>query len=136
MYINDLQFTSNILDSILYADDSNLLISGNDIINTCAILNNELDKVNQWFLANKLKLNVDKTSCMIFKTKNRKIDVNRVNVNMAGYNIPIVHSTQFLGVTLILFDDNLTWRNHVDDVCCKISKAIGAINRIKCNCSF
>ena len=107
LYINDLQFASNILNPILYADDSNLFISGKNIINTCAILNNELNQVNQWFLANKLKLNVDKTSCMIFKTRNKKIDLNNVNIHIAGINVPIVHSTKFLGVTL---DDHLTWK--------------------------
>ena len=81
-------------------------------MNTCAILNDELNKVNQWFLANKLKLNVDKTSCMIFKTRSKIIDFNNVNIHIAGINIPIVHSTKFLGVTL---DDHLTWKNHVDE---------------------
>ena len=127
MYINDLQYSSNILHFILYADDSNLFISGNDIKNTCAILNNELQSVNKWFLANKLKLNVDKTSCMVFKTKNKNINLNDVNLHIAGINVPIVHSTKFLGVTL---DDHLTWNHHVDVVCSKISRAIGAINKI------
>ena len=127
LYINDLQFSSNVLDSILYADDSNLFISGKNITNTCAILNNELDKVNQWFLANKLKLNVDKTSCMIFKTKNKQVDLSDINIHMAGINIPIVQKTKFLGVIL---DDNLSWKYHIDEVCCKISKSIGVINRI------
>ena len=56
LYINDLQFASNILNPILYADDSNLSISGRDIMNTCAILHNELNQVNQWFSTNELKL--------------------------------------------------------------------------------
>ena len=43
LYINDLQFASNILNPILYADDSNVFISDRDIMNTCAILNNELN---------------------------------------------------------------------------------------------
>ena len=122
-----MQFSSNVLDSILYADDSNLFISGKNITNTCAILNNELDKVNQWFLANKLKSNVDKTLCMIFKTKNKQVDLSDINIHMAGINIPIVQQTKFLGVIL---DDNLSWKYHIDEVCCKISKSIGVINRI------
>ena len=63
-------------------------------MNTCAVLNNELNQVNQWFLANKLKLNVDKTSCMIFKTRNKKIDLNNVNIHIAGINVPIILYTQ------------------------------------------
>ena len=127
MYINDLQFSSSILDSILYADDSNLFISGSDLKNTCAILNDELQKVNQWFLANKLKLNIDKTACMVFRQKNKIIDTSEINIRIAGINIPIVDKTKFLGVTL---DDQLTWKYHVDEICCKISRAIGAIYRI------
>ena len=127
MYINDLQFTSNILDSVFYADDSNFFITGNNIQNVCEILNNELCKINQWFLANKLKLNTDKTSCMVFHTRNKFIDINCMNIKIAGFDIPVVNTTKFLGVTL---DNHLTWKYHVDDICCKISRAIGAISRI------
>ena len=111
---------------MLYADDSNFFISGRNM-NTSAILNDELYKVNQWFLATKLKLNVDKTSCMISKTSSKIFDCNNANIHIAGINIPIVHSTKFLGV---LLDDHLTWENHVNEVCCKISRAIGALNII------
>ena len=127
MYINDLQFISNILDSVFYADDSNFFITGNNIKDMCAILNNELCNINQWFLANKLKLNTDKTSCMVFHTKNKFIDINRMNVKIAGFDIPVVNTTKFLGVIL---DNHLTWKYQVDDICCKMSRAIGAINRI------
>ena len=126
LYINDLQYAS-VLESILYADDSNLFISGKDIRKTCAIINNELNKINSWFLANKLKLNIEKTSYMIFRTRNKRIDSQNINIHIAGIRIPLVHSTKFLGVTL---DDHLTWKNHVEGVCCKVSRAIGAISRI------
>ena len=126
LYINDLQYAS-VLESILYADDSNLFISGRDIGETCAIINNELIKINNWFLANKLKLNIEKTSYMIFRTRNKRIDLQNINIHIADIRIPLVHSTKFLGVTL---DDHLTWKNHVEGVCCKVSSAIGAISRI------
>ena len=102
-------------------------ITGNNIQNACAILNRELCKIDQWFLANKLKLNTDKTSCMVFHTKNKYIDINCMNVKIAGFNIPVVNTTKFLGVTL---DNHLIWKYHVNDICCKISRAIGAISRI------
>ena len=48
-------------------------------------------------------------------------------IYIAGLKVPIEHKTKFLGVIL---DDHLTWKNHVDEVCSKVSRAIGAINRI------
>ena len=48
-------------------------------------------------------------------------------ISIAGLKVPIVHKTKFLGVIL---DDHLTWKYHVDEVCSKVSRAIGAINRI------
>ena len=54
------------LDSILFADDTNLFISHTDpdfVINT---LNCELDKLLNWFSANRLSLNLTKTNFMEF----------------------------------------------------------------------
>ena len=65
LYINDLNNASK-LDSILFADDTNLFISHTDpdfLINT---LNCELDKLSNWFSANRLSLNLTKTNFMEF----------------------------------------------------------------------
>ena len=42
--------------------------------------------------------------------------------------IKTVNSTKFLGVQI---DANLTWKEHVDDICTKISRTIGVLNRLK-----
>ena len=128
LYVNDLQFVSKLLHIITFADDTNLFLSGNNVNNLCYIFNEELRSVNDWFLANKLKLNVDKTCCMLFKSKNKNIVENDVNIFINNSKIPVVHSTKFLGV---IIDDKLIWKNHIDGICSKISKAIGVINRVK-----
>ena len=60
LYINDLPSASN-LKCTLYADDSNLLLRGPNIQQTALALNVQLDRVNDYFKANKLKLNTKKT---------------------------------------------------------------------------
>ena len=52
----------NILELHLFADDKNLFPSNTNILNLETNLNGELQKVNQWFYANKLslKLNIEK----------------------------------------------------------------------------
>lgn len=128
LYINDIQFVSKKLHAIIYADDTSLFLSGDDIENISNTLNAELVKVSGWFASNKLKINLAKTSCMLFKTKNKNVNVADINIYMDHCQIPMVHSTKFLGVVL---DDQLSWKGHINEIACKTSKVIGAINRLK-----
>ena len=61
IYINDLQFVSDVLDPIMFADDTNLFYSFKDINALFVNVNNGLHKINQWFLSNNLPLNIKKT---------------------------------------------------------------------------
>ena len=60
MYINDLQFASDLLDPIMFADDTNLFYSNKDINTAFLKVNDELQKINEWFISNKLSLNMKK----------------------------------------------------------------------------
>ena len=51
-YINDLQFASDRLDPIMFADDTNLLYSNKDINTAFLKVNNQLQKINEWFISN------------------------------------------------------------------------------------
>jgi len=55
----------------LYADDTNLFIFNQDIgLTTLSITANEyLSHLSQWFVANKLSLNLDKTCLITFGTQ-------------------------------------------------------------------
>ena len=61
LYINDLANVSNVLLTILFADDSNLFTSGDDPNNLVNTMNNEIIKIIDWLRANKLNLNTGKT---------------------------------------------------------------------------
>ena len=60
LYINDICNASKVFDCILFAEDTNLCCSDNDINDLCEIINVELDKLNTWFSVNKLSLNIKK----------------------------------------------------------------------------
>jgi len=47
---------------ILFADDTNTFISGNNITDICNTLNTELNKLARWFKLNNLFLNIKKTN--------------------------------------------------------------------------
>ena len=60
LYMNDLADVSDKLFTILFADDTTILIEGNDLHSLINSLNYELEKLNIWLKSNKLSLNVSK----------------------------------------------------------------------------
>ena len=66
LYINDLQFASDLLDPIMFADDTNLFYSNKDINTAFLKVNDELQKINEWFIFSKLSLNVKKKQILVF----------------------------------------------------------------------
>ena len=126
IYINDLAQVSEILFTILFADDTTVTIQGDNesvLINT---LNIELEKLNIWLQANKLTINVSKSHYMIFHRRRRKIDINNPSLNNTV--LQRVNYTKFLGV---IIDDDLKWTNHIAYVKNKIAKGFGIILRAR-----
>ena len=66
LYINDLQLAVDLLDPIMFADNTNLFYSNKDINTVFLKVNDELQKINQWFISDKLSLNVKKTKYSFF----------------------------------------------------------------------
>ena len=83
--------------------------------------------INQ-ILANKLLINFDKTNYVIFKTRNKRIDESAIHISVDGKEIKKCNSVKFLGIYI---DCDLTWKNHINYISCKISRVIGVINRLK-----
>ena len=59
----------NFLKLILFADDTNLFRSSDNLQQLCREVSVELNKLNVMFKVNKLSLNVDKTNFIIFFRK-------------------------------------------------------------------
>ena len=62
VYINDHWCSTPLLEATMFADDTNLFYSHNDVKELFQIMNAELSRLNDWFCANKLSLNTDKTN--------------------------------------------------------------------------
>lgn len=128
IYVNDLASVSNKLFALLFADDTNLFMSHKNFDTLVTSMNNELYKINQWFKANKLSLNVKKTNFIIFVGRNKKYDKEKARIYINDNAINQVSHTRFLGV---IIDEKLSWKNQIDFVCKKISKNIGIIRKVK-----
>ena len=48
LYVNDITFTSNVLDFILFADDTTILYLHKDINSQVNVVNEELKEVSNW----------------------------------------------------------------------------------------
>jgi len=127
IYINDLVNASNMLVPLIFADDTNLFITGNNINDLIETSNHELTNIVQWITANKLSLNTKKTKYIIFSSRNRSCKTNK-SLKMNNEPIEQVKSIKFLGVIL---DRSLSWDKHINYIKGKISRGAGIISRAK-----
>ena len=130
LYVNDITNTSNVLDFILFADDTTILYSHKNIESQIELVNEELEEVSNWFKANKLSVNASKTNFMILGTPHMtsNIEKERLNVILDDTLLERVKHTKFLG---LLIDECLTWKTHIDCVSKTISRNIGIMNKLK-----
>ncbi|MFZ2538662.1 MAG: reverse transcriptase family protein [Oscillospiraceae bacterium] len=124
IYINDLNFASNKLKNIMFADDTNLFLTGKNMDQIEVELNSELVAISDWFQANLLSLNVKKTSYMIF-TNRKNLSCQ---IHMLGTVLNRASDSRFLGV---IVSHNLKWNKHIDLVISKISKSIGIVSKLR-----
>ena len=120
LYINDLPNSSNLLHSVIFADDTNLFMSHKNEHVLKDLLNTELQKVNTWFKCNKLSLNINKTNFILFHSKQNTIDP--ICLNIDGKELSRVKSTKFLGVFI---DESVNFKCHIDHLLSKLSKYVG-----------
>ena len=142
IYINDLPLSSKFL-SLLFADDTTLLFTHDDIKQLTAIVNNEFRKVCEFFRTNRLVLHPDKTKFILFTRSgggglDLEIFCNNNNfgqddpdkispISRVNYNddMPAV---KFLGV---FFDPNINFKHHIAMLKSKLSKALYALRSVK-----
>ena len=61
MYINDLPNCLNRASPRMFADDINISITANSVMELEPLINSELKSLHQWLVTNRLSLNIAKT---------------------------------------------------------------------------
>lgn len=118
--INDLPASIS-CRSILFADDTSLVVSDKKFENAVDRIELGFDEAAKWFCSNRLALNVHKTKDMVFTLL--KLDV------VTDCNPEV----DLLGFTL---DSKLTWNGHVGKVCKKLARTLYLLRKLKHNVSF
>lgn len=145
-FINDIPNISDVLKLLLFADDTCALDSDSNLLTLINRLNTELQKLANWFVINKISVNVAKCKYIIFHRSKTKIPPNLppivLNMNIidevANDNLIIPleriqnsNPTKFYKYLGILIDENLNFNFHIDLVCKKLSRALFCLNRVK-----
>ena len=134
IYINDAQFVTNFIHLVLYADDMNLLVGDKSLRKSVTVLNKELARLEEWFQANKLTINLSKTKFILFGSRQRLANSistrleQEFSLILGQREINRASHTKFLGLVL---DENLSWSFHIDSISRKVSKSIGILYRAR-----
>lgn len=112
VYINDLPSNVEGAEVCMYADDTSLLVRARNYVELQQKSENAISTASNWFAANKLKVNLDKSQKITFSTTNKRIP----------------DEANFLGMVI---DANLKWHGHIDGLANRLAGALYAIRRIK-----
>ena len=144
-YINDLPLASKLFSS-LFADDTTLLASNKCLTTLVSFVNQELQKIVEYFRANKLLLHPAKTQFILFHPSLQPIEASCVNLFLNNNNINSAQSPdyitrlshvdhlnpspaiKFLGVH---FDPSLSFGPHIKKLTAKISSSLFIIKSVK-----
>jgi hypothetical protein len=142
LYINDLPNCTDLL-SILFADDTALTASHENIDTLYDYVNTEFQKLCYYFRQNKLSLHPDKTKYLLITPSpnflcDRKLFINNNNPNQNDtkniYVLQRVTQTdkipaiKYLGV---YFDPNLNFKYHISQISKKLSHALYSLRSVK-----
>ena len=133
IYVNDIGKSSN-FDILSFADDTTLYMSHRDLNTLYINANTAINELYDWFCANKLALNANKTKYIVINPKRSGCNFTDLKIKIAGVSLERIgvsckdYATKFLGIYI---DESLTWKKHLSHVNSKISRAIFSINQVK-----
>ena len=127
IYVNDIVKVSSSMHPILYADDTTLLMTGNDVDYMIDCMNQELKLFVEWLNVNKLSLNLRKSHYVIFSPGRHILSLCK-KIFLDGEVMQREFCTTFLGVRI---DHKLEWKQHIQYIKSKVAKNIGILCRAK-----
>ena len=84
--------------------------------------------MHDWLCANKLTLNLKKTKYLVFRPR-QKLNFNLLPpLILAGEILEKASNIKYLGIVI---DHHLSWHDHNDYVCDKVSRSINIMTKVK-----
>ena len=104
----------------MYADDTTLLLSTDNLDTLFNHINQELIHVAVWFYDNRLSINLTKTNYLLFN----KSAADNYKITFHDYKLERKSNTKFL---VIIIDDKLLWRDHINSLVVKLSRDVASL---------
>jgi len=101
-----------------------IFIFNQDISAISVTANEYFSRLSQWFVANKLSLNVDKT-CLVTFAITKQIDLKIMTEKNKIINLD---HCKYIGVYI---DRDLKWTEYINQLCSKLKKYTGIFYRLR-----
>ena len=126
IFTNDLPCVTTKTNMVMYADDTTLYSTALTLNELVIGLNEDLERVSNWVIDNKLALNVTKTKSIVFGTRHMLVNDPQLHLSMLGVPIEQVKKTKLLGVIL---DSQLSWSDHIDNITTKMGRGLAMVRK-------
>lgn len=127
LYINDIVKISDKPKYIIYADDTSIFFTGNDMGALTTLINTTLESLNAWSEQNSLVINASKTKAVIFHSR-MQITSPGDALRLGSATIEIVETVKTLGV---FFNCRMSWEPQISKLITNISKCVGILARLR-----
>ena len=138
VYINDIAHISERDEFVMFADDTNIFIVGENEKEVFEYANEVLKNVEEFMFDNMLHINATKSCYMYFRPNvnmDERLSSARTrefrttcNITLCNQKLKQVKSVKFLGV---IIDDELRWDAHIEHLSNTLKSSIAMIKRIK-----
>jgi hypothetical protein len=127
VYINDLpRAVEHKARPILFADNTGILLTSPNNIQTQSYFNEVFVQLNKWFKSILLLLNFGKTSFIQFT--NKSTCISDIKIKYEDKQIRTANETKFLG---LFINNYLSWKAHIESIKSKLSSACYAMRSVK-----
>ena len=92
----------------MFADNTTLYFDDYNQVFLDTLIKKELLIINKWFISNRFRLHINKSCYMFFNNK-----LSNINISINNINLIRVTSIEFLGIIIIIIDENLDWKLHI-----------------------
>ena len=127
IFINDLpQYVGNAACS-MFADDVLLYVTGKNMDEINAKLQDCITLANVWYVKNKLSVNISKSNVMVISTRHQdtsSLQAPKLNTDQ----LQVIDTSRYLGLHC---DKNLLWHDQVKETCKKVSSKLFILKNLK-----
>ena len=113
----------------MYADDHQVYFNGTRNESVAFSLKNETKTVSQWYKANLLQANPNKYQILVMTPQ--RGDKNAMDMCTMTIDDQQIRPARNLKILRINMDDELSFSNHVSDICKKASQKVGVLARLR-----